>query len=496
MEKVTICSNGIYDAQNHGAVGDGVADDTKAIQLIIDTCATNGGGTVVLTKGTYSTGTLVLKSNITLCIETGAKLIGRPDPSLYPDFPPVVPSRMDITPWKAFLYAADAENITVIGPGTFAPEGGAEVFQNGKGNSPERPYGIHFIRCRRVTVENLKMQSSSFWMQRYYCCEDVRLRGLDIFNHCNLNNDGMDIDGCRRVIVSDCSIDASDDALCIKSEGMSIAEDIVVTNCVLSSHASGIKLGTGSCGGFKRITIGNCVIKPSRAEHIEHPFKLPGGIAGIDLGNVDGGIMEDINIHDIVIDGVSTPIFVRLGKRNSRRWEGAPAVEECTAKRIDISNVRAYGAGPIASSITGVPGAAIEDIRLRNIAIYSSKPGSEVYWAPEDQTVGRDTWMVEPDHLLSLDVPEQETGYPVARMFHRNLPAYGLYVRHVKNCVLDEIMFRAAKGELRPAVVLDDVQESRLGRIDADGPKPIVWTAGNVTVESELGIVDKGRTAT
>jgi hypothetical protein len=490
IDKPSLC--GIYNVREHGAAGDGETDDTKAIQALIDACAASGGGTIALPRGQYSTGSLVLRSHITLRIDSGAELVGRPVPSLYPDFAPIVPSRMDMTPWKAFLYAVDAKHIRVTGPGRFNPEGGAEVFQDGKGNSPQRPYGIHFVRCRHVTVDNLDMRNSAFWMQRYYCCDGVRLTGLHVYNHCNLNNDGIDIDGCKRVIVSDCSIDSSDDALCIKSEGMSTAEDIVVTNCVISTHASGIKLGTGSCGGFKRITIGNCVIKPSRAEHIMHPFKLAGGIAGIDLGNVDGGCMEDINVHDIVIDGVLTPISVRLGKRNSRPWDGAPAIGETTARRIDISNVRAYNAGPIASWIAGVPDAVVEDIRLRNIAIYASRPGTEPYWRPGDETMEFDASIVEEATLLSLDVPEQEGGYPVARMFHRNLPAYGLYVRHVHGCVLSDIVLRAAKGEVRPAIVLNDVQCSRLREIDADGPKGVVWGRATVDIAADMEVTRKG----
>ena len=102
------------------------------------------------------------------------------------------------------------------------------VHQDGIDNSPERAYGMHFIACKNITVENLSLKNSSFWMHRYNTCDGAQLRGLRIWNHANKNNDGIDIDSSRNVLITDCQIDASDDAIVVKSEGTAICANIVI----------------------------------------------------------------------------------------------------------------------------------------------------------------------------------------------------------------------------------------------------------------------------
>ena len=262
-----------YDVKEFGAAGDGKANDTAAVQQAIDACSKAGGGTVVFPAGVFQTGTVHLKSNVTVHLSAGATWKGYPDASLYEAIQSPVPSRMDLQPWKAFIFALDAENITIGGAGTIWPNGEHEEFQLGKGNDPARPYGIHMIRCRNVTIRDVSLTNSALWMVRLFDCEAVRVSGITIWNHCNLNNDGVDIDGCRNVRVSDCFIDSSDDALCLKSEGEPVCEDIVVTNCILSSHASAFKLGTGSIGGFRRVTATGCVVRPSTSDEMIHPLE-------------------------------------------------------------------------------------------------------------------------------------------------------------------------------------------------------------------------------
>ena len=365
-----------------------------------------------------------------------------PDASLYETIQSPVPSRMDVHPWKAFIFALDEENITIEGAGTIWPNGEHEEFQLGKGNDPARPYGIHMIRCRNVTIRDLFLTNSALWMVRLFDCEVVRVTGIRIWNHCNLNNDGVDIDGCRDVRVSDCFIDSTDDALCLKSEGEPVCEDIVVSNCILSSHASAFKLGTGSVGGFRRVSATGCVVRPSKATEMIHPLNAWGGLVGIDLGNVDGGFMEEIVVSDFVIDGVESPIWIRLGERHSRGikdkvWEGAPPATHGHTRGVVISNIRAVHAGPIASGITGIPGHPVEEVTLRNVHISADKPGTA-----DDVT---------------REVPENTERYPINRMFGCNLSAYGLFVRHARGLTLDEVTFECADGEPRPALVQEDV---------------------------------------
>lgn len=457
--------------RDFGVVGDGQTNDTAALQAALDD-ASRSGQPLRLPAGTYSTGSLVMRSNTTLQLDEGAILFGRPDLALFPGYPPIRDSRLGTIPWRAFLYAQDAENITLEGPGKFLPNGEAQVFQNGKGDSPERPFGLHFVRCRKVAVRNLTMEGSAFWMQHYFCCEDVELTGLKVYNHCNLNNDGMDIDGCRRVRVSGCVIDSSDDALVIKSESDQRSEDVQVSDCILRTHASAIKLGTGSIGGYQRITIGNCTVEPSTAPSVHHPFKVRGGLVGIDLGCVDRGVMEDVLVHDITIDGVQSPIFVRLGDRGLQPWVKTPR-EGGRIRNIEIRSVKAINAGPIASSITGYPGYPVENVSLDNISIEVTRSA----FAGNVDNLPLPRWSAGPlihgsadpkdrDTIRSLDVPENINEYPVNRMYGGPLPAYGLYARHVHGLRLSNLKLRMTANDDRPAVILDDTPGANTEALD------------------------------
>ncbi len=452
----------IVNIRDVGAVGDGRTNDTDAIQKAIDTTAENGGGTILFPAGTYATGTVYLKSNITIQLTAGATWMGFPDPDLYPMIEPAMPSRMDTTPWRAFIYAAHQENITLCGEGRIFPNGGADCFLNGKGNSPERPYGLHIIGCRNVAVKDLRLEHSAFWMQRYLACDGLLLSGLKVYNHVNINNDGSDIDSCRNVVVDNCRIDASDDALCFKSEGADPCENVTVTNCILSSFASAIKFGTASIGGFKRFTISNCVVRPSVATNMTHGCGAYGGLMGIDLGNVDGGVLENILISNIVMEGVETPIYIKLGNRNSRsdrggEWKDAPPPREGRTRRVRVDNVLARDVGPIASAIVGYPGNAIEDLTLTRIDIETGKATKQD---------------------VSDEVEVHESLYPFNRIFNSDLPAYGFYIRHVNGVILSDVRLKPAEGDKRPAIWLEDSKDVTFynvdGKVDPSCPEAIV----------------------
>lgn len=463
--------------KDYGARGDGLSDDTRAWQAALD-----AAGVIVAPPGTYSCGTLFLRGHTVLRLEAGAELQGRPDTSLFPALPAVRDSRLGRKPWRAFLYAQDVEHVTLEGPGAIRPGGAAAVFQDGIGDSPARPFGLHIVRCRHVAVRDLSLEGSAFWMQRYFCCADLTLSGLHVYNHCNLNNDGMDIDGCIRVRVSDCHIDASDDALVLKSESDQACEDIVVKNCVVRSHASAIKFGTGSVGGFRQIEMSGCTIGPSRAPEVHHPFKVRGGLAGVDIGCVDRGELENVFIHDMTMEGVQTPLFIRLGDRGAPAWRSETAAAGGRMHGIRVHHVRAVGAGPIASSITGYPGHPVQQVELCDVSIECSR--SAFLGNVEGLPVAR--WFSPLIHgsadpqdrakIMSLEVPEQVGEYPVNRMFGCPLPAYGLYARHVQGLRLRDIRLRMTADDDRPAVVLDDVQDLVTGNLDAParGPHAIV----------------------
>ena len=472
----------MMDARTLGATGDGLKDDTRALQAALHRAA-EAGCPLRLPAGRYSTGSLVLPSHTTLRVEEGAALCGRPDLTLFPGYEPVRDSRLGRLPWRAFLYAQDAHHITLEGPGQVLPNGEAEVFQNGKGDSPERPFGLHFVRCRQVKVSNLVLHGSAFWMQRYFCCEEVELAGLRVYNHCNLNNDGLDIDGCRRVSIHDCEIDSSDDALVIKSESEQPSEEVRVARCVLRTHASALKLGTGSVGGYRRITFEDCQVLPSRAPRVHHPFKVRGGLAGLDLGCVDRGVMEDVVVQNITLNGVQSPLFIRLGDRGAPPWVREPRPGGCV-RGLLIRHIQAVNAGPIASSITGYPGFPVQQVRLEDIRIEATRSA----FVGNVDKLPLPRWSAGPlihgsadprdrDTMLDLNVPENVNEYPVNRMFGCPLPAYGLYARHVAGLAIHGLHLRmSAPDDPRPAVVLDDVAGADLRDLDlaSHGPQTLI----------------------
>ncbi|MFP4353217.1 MAG: glycoside hydrolase family 28 protein [Puniceicoccaceae bacterium] len=471
------------DPKSHGAVADGHTNDTAALQAAIDAAAAQGGGRVVLDGGVFRSGTLYLKSNVTIEIAENAVLRALPEADLFPLIPIAHYSRMDTVPWRAFLYAFDQENITLTGRGLIDGMGGCDLFQTKVGNDPNRPYGLHLVRCRNVEVSGLRLRNSAFWMQRYLECQGLRLHGLKVYNHSNLNNDGCDIDSCRDVIVSDCLIDASDDALCFKSEGAPPCEHVTVTNCVLASFASPLKWGTASIGGYRNFNVSNITIRKTRATESTHGSNSIYGLAGIDMACVDGGVMENIQISNVVMEKVETPIFIKLGRRNSRvdgsgkrvgaDWPDAPPPSEGVVRNIRISNVTAASYGPIACSIVGYEGNPISGISLSNITLHGGRPSTVNNLKVWDEN-GKEVFQIDrpadgsvPVAQPSWDVNLAADLYPFNRIYNSPLPAYGIYLAHAEDILLSDIELRPAEDDPRPALGFQNVTNIRLRAVDA-----------------------------
>jgi polygalacturonase len=425
--------------KDFGAIADGVTINTVFIQKAIDQTAIKGGR-VVIPQGEFLSGTIYLKSNVTLYIEKGGMLKGSPNLIDYPENNPSVkgmkPHRAfwKSMPSRALVYADNVENIGLLGEGIIDGNGRSPAFLT-KDDDPNRPKLIFIVNCRKVRVENLRFQNTAFWLQHYFACDGVIIKGLNIYNHGNKNVDGIDIDS-KNVVISDCIINCDDDALCFKSDGNFLCENVVVTNCVLSTTCNFIKMGTASYTGFKNISITNCVLKrPSESLVRDWSKQSRGiadtltGLAGIALEIVDGGKMDKINISNIVMSGVQTPIFIRLGSRMNPTG---------SISNINISNIMATSESFITSSITAVPGFYIDNVVLNNIQFFAK---------------GFNT-----PFPLNTTIKENEKDYPENRMFGDNLPAYGFYLRHVKNISLQQIQLNVTGEEHRPAFHVEDAE--------------------------------------
>ena len=444
--------DGIYNVFDFGARGDGKTLNTKSIQAAIDRCHKDGGGKVYLQTGCFISGTIYMKSNVTLYIEAGAIL--RASNNL-DDFP-IIPSEYyaykgpKVTN-KMLIYGENVKNITVCGRGTI--DGNGDYWKEGPYGSPSfsvRPRIIHFRGCENVQVRNVTLYNSASWVQSYKQCKNVLIDGITVDSRENKdiekerfadvrgrNTDGLDVVDCESVRISNCNINCGDDAICFKSLAPDkICRNIVVTNCIVSSNASGIKIGTETSGGFEDISIQNCVIYDTRCD-------------GITVSTVDGARIERINISNITMRNIKgSAIFIRLGNRNTI-YEGNATVKTGVLKDIIIENItgtrmsRDYG-----SSISGIPGFLVENVIIKNVMLELEGGGTL--------------------EEANRTIPENEGGYPYGWMF-KKLPAYGFYIRHVKNITLGDIGLRFTKDDHRPALICDKVELLEVRGLKAAG---------------------------
>ena len=446
-----------YNVLDFGAKGDGQHIETLAIQNAIEACSKTGG-IVVFQSGKYLSGTIYLKNNVTLHLQKGATILGSTDLANYPENLPEYTFFRKGVIKRALIYAEKCENIAIEGEGTIDGQGFAfeEPTDKNINSYSVRPYVIWMIQCKNVRTEGIKLQNSALWMQHYLACENLYIHNIEVYNHSNKNNDMMDIDGCKDVIISDCRGDTDDDGITLKSTHGQANENITITNCILSSHCNAIKCGTESNAGFKNITISNCVIRPSRDREVI--YGKPNGISGISLEVVDGAEMNGIHISNIVMDGPAVPLFIRLGNRARGYDKNLPKPEIGSIDNITISNVTAFDAWAIGSSITGLPGHPVKNITLDNIRIFYKGGGTE-----ED---------------IHKTIPEKEGSYPEATMFG-NLPSYGMFIRHAENITLQNVELHFQSEELRPALYLEDIENGKFLDVQADINSNSTFIHGN-----------------
>lgn len=424
-----------YNITDFGAIADGQSVNTMSVQSAIDRCSVTGGR-VLIPRGEFVVGTLNLKDNVCLYLEEGAVLKGSKKLSDYPYKTTSI--RFFGEDWAHYvlIHADHVKNVSIEGHGTIDGQGASfPLFSRKKpGKYKNRPFLLWFVGCQNVSVKDVKLRNSGFWMQYYLCCRKVKIDGIDVFNHANKNNDMIDIDGCKDVVISRLTGDSDDDGITLKSTNNMINENITISDCIISSHCNALKLGTESVGGYRNVTISNIIIRPSSMKSVMSGS--PEGISGVALEVADGGIMENVSINNVVIDSVEVPLFVRLCNRARKSIPEAPTPSIGKIRNITLSNITGRSTSPIGCSITGIPGGMPDGISLSNCRFYC---------------IGG-----EKGDFSKKSVPEQEILYPESTIFG-TLPAYGLYIRHARNVWLDGVSFVLENEDSRAAVVLDDV---------------------------------------
>jgi len=456
---------GTFNVLTFGTTGDGKTLDTPAINKAIEAAAAAGGGTVHFPAGTYLCYSIRLKSSVALYLDAGATILAAsvpPEGTTTGGYDPAGPPQ----PWEQFqdfghnhwhnslLWGEDLHDVTILGPGLIWGKGLSRGERNELPRAESPGVGnkaIALKNCRNVILRNFSILQGGHFGILLTGVDNVTIDGLKI----DTNRDGMDIDCCKNVRVSNCTVNSPwDDAICPKSSfALGYArttENVTISNCYVTgiydygtlldgtfkrmqypaggrSPIGRIKCGTESNGGFKNITISNCIFESCR---------------GLALETVDGAQIEDIAITNITMRGVvHSPLFLRLGARMRGPQGAAPGV----LKRVLISNiVSSNAAAEYPSIISGIPGSYIEDVKIADVYLQQLGGGTKE-WA-------------------ELSPPEKENAYPEASMFG-TLPARGFFIRHARNVEFSNIEIATVQPDARAAFWMQDVDSADLFRV-------------------------------
>jgi polygalacturonase len=465
----------LFDIRTYGAVGDGKALDTNAINAAIAAAAASGGGTVYLPAGTWLTFSIRLQSNVELYLAQGCTLVAADSPlpgettghhsGTYDAAEPKTSydAYQDYghNHWhNSLIWGEDLHDIAITGPGLIHGKGLSngrdwvvevvpfKAEQAGVGNKT-----IALKNCHNVIFRDFSILKGGHFGLLLTGVDNVSIDNLKI----DTDRDGMDIDCCKNVRVSNCTVNSPwDDAICPKSSfalGYARAtENVTITNCYVTGcyeigsvldgtfkkfpdgvqkyRTGRIKCGTESNGGFKNITISNCVFE---------------GCQGLALESEDGALCEDITISNITMrDNVSAPLFFRLGSRLRGPKE---STQVGALRRISVNNlVSSNGGTNICSILSGIPSHSLEDIHLSNIFI-EHKGGAPV-------------------EAAAIRPPEKDTAYPDPEMFGP-MPAQGFFLRHIMNLEMSHIEVRPQQPDFRPSFYLDEVTRADMFAITA-----------------------------
>jgi hypothetical protein len=438
-----------YPASKFGIRSDGVTLNTRSIQYAIDYIHDRGGGRLVFDVGRYLTGSIHLKSDVGLELKEGAVLLGSLNPFDYDK-----DGHADTLRFMALLLADGQRNISISGRGMIDGQG-REVATNivalahsgvirdplvsDRPNEANRPMLIYFRSCSGVTVKDVTLANAASWVETYDQCNGLTIESIRVDSKAYWNNDGIDIVDCGQVRVIGCFVDAADDGICLKSHDTAAAcTDVLIRDCTIRSSANAIKFGTVSRGGFRHIRIiHNKVYDTYRS--------------ALALEAVDGAAIQDVVADSLDAVNTGNALFMRIGARSGSRQSSLAGVV-IRHFSVQIAAGKADSGypyeGPVQDEprnispivLTGLPGAFLQDIRLEDVSV--SYPG------------GGNPFIASRGPADS--VPELPAKYPEFSMF-RELPAWGMYIRHARGLQVKNLRLYCAVKDYRTAIVLDDV---------------------------------------
>jgi polygalacturonase len=444
----------IYNVRDFGAKGDGKTLDTKAIQSAIDKCFNEKGGTVLIPAGDFLSGTLELKSNVTLQIAASGKLLGSPKREDYTAGKGVPPGNGNIV----FLFAVNAENISIEGKGTV--DGNGLAFYNGKGDNTgpgqngvggnfDRPHLFIFYQCNNLTLQNTFFKASAYHCVRILKCKQVHIDGIKIYNRVNRNNDGFHFNDCEYVHIMNCDIQCQDDACALFGSN----KFVTVANCSFSTRWSIFRFGGGES---QNITVTNCLIYDTYG----CPIKISAGRASI----------ENLSFSNIIMRNVTGPIGIGFsGPSNNNPNNNPQPTTKPFIRNIVFNAIRAtVVAKPIDHpdihfGVTVREGEKNSCITLNAMGEYYLENISftdvHVKYAGGG-TAAQAAKVVPKVAAEYFGVWDPAPGGP---------PAYGMYARNVKGLTLQNVRFEYDEPDARPAIIFDNVEDASINNLTAKG---------------------------
>jgi hypothetical protein len=428
----------LLKVEDFGAVSDDEILDTKSINKAIDSCAALPNGVVVFSKGTYLSGSIHLKSNVTLQIEKGAKIQAAPKGLNAFDAPEPITGDMyqyfGLSHFhNALIWGDSVENVTIRGEGIIS--GSGSLYANAKAGDADK--AISFKLCKDVEVKDITVTDGGYMTILATGCDEVNIHNIKVETKAN----GISFVGSSNVVLRNCEIETGNDGISLKSDyslGRKLmSKDIEISGCTISSGGTALELGPESVGDFKNIQISNITIK--KADN-----------TGISFTSNHGALIDGVNVQNVTMESVAVPFFVNLSKIKG----GAPGSSEVGGIRnlrisnVVVKDVYGYGSGlDFASTIMGKSGKPLENIVLENMRI-TYKGGSLSYLGLKEDPA-------------KIELPKVDD-YRAERFGLR--PAYGLYCRYIKDLKIRNVSVDFEKEDPRPGMILYNIEGAVVNR--------------------------------
>jgi hypothetical protein len=485
-----LSSQPFFNVKDYGASGTKAEKATEAIQKAIDACAAEGGGTVLFPSGEYLSGTIRLKEGVELFLSAGAVLYASQKDEDYQVPYPIYKNNDPYT--DVLIYAENVSNVGIRGSGMIHGQARRE-YQDLRGTDSfieaetenARKAGVemkmfyklppvislvYLVNCTDVNIKDITLYESSSWTLHVQWCDRVNIDGVFIYSdlESGVNADGIDVDGCKNVMISDCRIETADDAIVLKTtltnNRSETCENVTVTNCVLTSTSTALKLGTESFSDYRHITFNNCVIRNTNR--------------GLGIIVRDGATVSNVIFSNITLEldrkhfnwwGNADPIWLVVLKRTPQSKVGL-------IKNVLFENIIAHGQGT--SKLEGLQPGTIKNVQLRNVHLFMH---------PEDKPDKRATHAFQAYNVKDLTLDQVQVTWREDSVEEKW--ANAVHLKDIEGLFMSGITGSPGlQNSNHSMIYLENVQNARLSGLEADRPvQNLVKVSGQGNMNINIG---------